>query len=164
MRTRLQPALDAGDFPGAVDCCRERLNAVPEDADTHRHLAQVLAASCEPGLAMRHARRACELAPDDLRFADGWHNLGTALQKLGDRAGAFTALKNALMLDPTRAETYLNLGNLLIGADQLLARLRSQNASTAPHFSIATTRNSLDLPHWPLHQRGGSKLFASWYK
>ena len=28
-----------------------------------------------------------------------------------DRGGAFKALKNALLLDPTRAETYLNLGN-----------------------------------------------------
>ncbi|MGH8608338.1 MAG: hypothetical protein ACREX9_13260, partial [Gammaproteobacteria bacterium] len=62
MRTKLQAALDAGDFPGALDCCRERLSEQPDDADAHRHLAQLHAASGEPGLAMRHARRACELA------------------------------------------------------------------------------------------------------
>ena len=35
-----------------------------------------------------------------------------------DRPGAFKALKNALLLDPTRADTYLNLGTLLIETGQ----------------------------------------------
>ena len=55
----------------------------------------------------------------DERYADGWHNLGTALKKLGQNEVAFTALKTALQIDPTRAESYLNLGNLLIDAGQL---------------------------------------------
>jgi tetratricopeptide (TPR) repeat protein len=55
----------------------------------------------------------------DARYADGWHNLGTALKKLGERESAFNALKTALQLDPTRADTFLNLGNLLIESGQL---------------------------------------------
>jgi tetratricopeptide (TPR) repeat protein len=37
--------------------------------------------------------------------ADGWHNLGTALKRLGRRERAFEALKRALKLDPARAGT-----------------------------------------------------------
>src|SRR5690606_15426336 len=53
------------------------------------------------------------------RYADGWHNLGAALRELGQPAPAFTALKNALLRNATRADTYLNLGNLLIDSNQL---------------------------------------------
>jgi cytochrome c-type biogenesis protein CcmH/NrfG len=45
--------------------------------------------------------------------ADAWHALGTALASLGHRAGAFAALRNALLLDSRRAHTHLALGNLL---------------------------------------------------
>src|SRR5688500_14333960 len=54
----------------------------------------------------------------DRRFADGWHNLGTALKRLGRKDAAFDALKTAVLIDPTRADSYLNLGTLLIEADQ----------------------------------------------
>jgi tetratricopeptide (TPR) repeat protein len=55
----------------------------------------------------------------DRRFADGWHNLGTALRRLGRYEEAFAALKHALLLDASRAGTYLNLGALLIESQQL---------------------------------------------
>jgi len=45
--------------------------------------------------------------------ADAWHALGTALAALGDRVGAYTALRKALSLDDRRAHTHLALGNLL---------------------------------------------------
>lgn len=54
----------------------------------------------------------------DPRYADGWHNLGTTLRRLGKLEQAFAALKQALLLDNTRANTYLNLGGLLIESQQ----------------------------------------------
>jgi Flp pilus assembly protein TadD len=50
--------------------------------------------------------------------ANAWHDLGIALARLGDRAGACTALRNALRLDAQRARTLLALGNLLFDSGQ----------------------------------------------
>ena len=44
LRVVLQAALDAGDFAQAPVLCHERLREAPEDADAHRHLAQLQAA------------------------------------------------------------------------------------------------------------------------
>lgn len=56
--------------------------------------------------------------------ADAWHALGTALATLGDRAGAFVALRNAVLLDGSRAHTHLALGNLLFDTGRLDDALR----------------------------------------
>ena len=57
--------------------------------------------------------RGSRLLSDDGSDVDAWHALGTALALLGDRAGAFTALRNAVMLDEGRAKNHLALGKLL---------------------------------------------------
>jgi len=56
--------------------------------------------------------------------ADAWHALGIALAASGDRAGAFTALRNAMLLDDSRANTQLALGNLLFDSGRLDDALR----------------------------------------
>ncbi len=73
MRLELQSLLDTGNFDGATQLCEERLRDEPGDADAHRYLAIVHAAQGRPGLAVRAARRACELAPADPR---PWSDLG----------------------------------------------------------------------------------------
>ncbi|MGH8479075.1 MAG: tetratricopeptide repeat protein [Gammaproteobacteria bacterium] len=108
MRTKLQAALDAGDLSGTLELCRERLSEQPDDADAHRHLAQLHAASGEPGLAMR---------------------------------------ADALLLDPTRAETYLNLGDLLIETDQFEDAVQcfERAAKHDPKLAAARTRLAQEL-------------------
>ena len=66
--------------------------------------------------AVRQRVEELRLDPDD---ASTWHQLGTALARLGDRAGALTALRNALLLDSTRADTHLALGKLLFDCGHL---------------------------------------------
>jgi len=61
--------------------------------------------------------------------ADTWHALGVALVALGDRARAFTALRNALMLDGNRANTQLALGNLFFDTGRLDDALRCYAAA-----------------------------------
>jgi len=56
--------------------------------------------------------------------ADAWHALGMRLAACGDRAGAFSALRNALRLDSGRADTHLALGNLLFDTGRLDEALR----------------------------------------
>jgi hypothetical protein len=36
--------LDGGDIAAAIQLCRDRIKAAPEDADPYRHLGQLLAA------------------------------------------------------------------------------------------------------------------------
>ena len=66
--------------------------------------------------AVRQHVQALRFDPDN---SDLWHRLGDALAELGDRAGALTALRNALLLDAGRADTQLALGKLLFDCGQL---------------------------------------------
>jgi Flp pilus assembly protein TadD len=62
---------------------------------------------------------------------DAWHALGIALAAIGDRVGAFTALRNAALLDGNRASTQLALGNLFFDTGRLDDALRCFEAVTA---------------------------------
>lgn len=63
--------------------------------------------------------------------ADAWHALGTALAALGDRVGAFTALRNAVLLDETRAHSHLELGKLLFDTGRFDDALRCFESAAA---------------------------------
>jgi len=78
--------------------------------------------------AVRRCSRRLRFDADD---ADVWHALGTALAALGDRAGALTALRNAVLLDGSRASTYLALGKLLFDTGRLDEALRCFERATA---------------------------------
>jgi len=67
----------------------------------------------------------------DRNDADAWHALGTALAALGHRAGAFAALRNALILDGARAHTHLALGNLLFDTARVEDALRCFECASA---------------------------------
>jgi Flp pilus assembly protein TadD len=73
LRVEVQALLDAGDFSGALALCQERSQEAPDDADAHRHLAQLQAAQGLFDLALLSARRAYELTPGDPRV---WSDLG----------------------------------------------------------------------------------------
>ena len=50
------------------------------------------------GLAVTHAREACELNPAN---AEGWATFGFVLERIGEREKALAALRRATTLDPT---------------------------------------------------------------
>jgi len=68
---------------------------------------------------------------NDINDADAWHALGKALAALGDRVGAFTALRNALFLDDRRAHTHRALGNLLFDTARFEDALRCFESAAA---------------------------------
>jgi cytochrome c-type biogenesis protein CcmH/NrfG len=76
----------------------------------------------------RTSSRRLRVDADD---AEAWHTLGTALAALGDRVGAFAALRNALLLDDRRARTHLALGNLLFDTARVEDALRCFESATA---------------------------------
>ncbi len=99
--------------------------------------------------AARCFRHAVEL---DSRYADGWHNLGTALKRARPEE-AFIAFKQALLIDPTRADTYLNLGGLLIESQQFDDALEC--FERAVHFDPTLARAQSRLA---AHLAGRGKL------
>jgi tetratricopeptide (TPR) repeat protein len=62
---------------------------------------------------------------------DAWHALGIALVATGDRVGAFTALRSAMLLDGSRANTRLSLGDLFFEIGRLDDALRCFEAAAA---------------------------------
>lgn len=106
----------AGRDREAVAAAQRACELLPRDPRAASDLGRVHALRERYDLAARCFHQAVTLDP---RFADGWHNLGTALRRLGRSEEAFAALKQALMLDGSRAGTYLNLGALLIESQQL---------------------------------------------
>ena len=93
------------------------------------------------------ARDAVERCSQVLRLnaddAETWHALGAALAALGDRAGAFTALRNSALLDETRAQTHLALGELLFDTGRLDDALRCFECAAALIAAPAQTAGHL---------------------
>ena len=67
---------------------------------------------------------------NDADDADAWHALGVALAALGNRVGAFTAFRNAILLDGDRAKTQLALGKLLFDTGRVDDALRCFDCAT----------------------------------
>jgi Flp pilus assembly protein TadD len=99
--------------------------AVPHEAEIARN-------------AVAHCSRVLRMNAND---ADAWHGLGAALATLGNRAGAFTAFRNAVLLDETRAHTHLALGKLLFDTGRLDDALRCFESAAArdPTFTHGET-------------------------
>jgi tetratricopeptide (TPR) repeat protein len=107
---QVQFRLRDGDLAGAVADCRARLAGEPDCADAHRQLGLLLAAQGEFGPALRHARLACERAPNDPRT---WSDCGRAhaMQRQFDEAAR--CFSTAIQVDPKHADAWHNLGTAL---------------------------------------------------
>ena len=106
----LQTALDTGDFARALVLCYERLKDAPDDADAHRHLAQLQAARGIFDQALLNAQRACDLTPGDPR---AWSDLGRVQVQARDLHQAVASFRRAVTLDPRYADGWHNLGTAL---------------------------------------------------
>lgn len=108
----LQGRLKSGDVVGALADCRARIEASPGQADAHRYLSQILAATGDFAAAHRSGRRACELAPDDPR---SWSDLGRVYALEGKLEDAARCFEEAIGIDPRHADGWHNLGTALKG-------------------------------------------------
>jgi tetratricopeptide (TPR) repeat protein len=106
----VQARLNAGDLAGALAVCRERAAQRPGEADAHRHLGELLGAAGECTEALGHARRACELAPEDPR---SWCGLGHVLGMAGELEEAARCFEASLAIDRRHADAWHNLGTAL---------------------------------------------------
>lgn len=69
-------------------------------------------------LATGYAWRAVELRPSEWQ---NWNMIGLMLKQNGDRERAIASFEHAIELDPSIPLPYLNLGNLLVGVDDIEA-------------------------------------------
>ncbi len=143
----LQRVLDEGDFDSALSLCQERVDADFNDADAHRYLALVHAAQGRRGLAVRAARRACELAPADART---WSDLGRVHIHAGKSLEAIECFRRAVQLDPRYADGWHNLGTAL-----------KQSGEREPTFAALKNALLLDPARAETYLNLGNLLIAS---
>lgn len=104
---RVRAELDQGRPARAIAICEAQLAEHPDDAEAHRHLAQLLAAGGAFDAAHRSARRACELAPDDPR---SWSDYGRVHVLEGRLDEATRCFVEAIRIDARCADAWHNLG------------------------------------------------------
>jgi tetratricopeptide (TPR) repeat protein len=90
-----------GQPAAAAECYRAAMARNPGFAGAHHGLGAALRMLEQDAEAARNFAQATKLAPD---WAVAWADLGTTLAALGDFAGAETALRRSLQLNPHQAE------------------------------------------------------------
>jgi Flp pilus assembly protein TadD len=106
----------------ALSPMQRGVELLPDDAEAHGNLGNVLRAHGQLEAAMRSHRRALELNPN---YAESHNNLGSILQDLGFLEEAVVSFRRATELKPDLALAYENLGNVL----SLLGRAEECEAS-----------------------------------
>ena len=143
----LRRAIEARDPREALRLCNERLATDPSDAEAHRCLGVLYAALEDPGRAVRHGLRACELLPDDPR---AWSDLGRVHALLGQLEDAIRCFEEALRVDVGHADAWHNLGAAL----ERLGRRR-------PAFEAFKTALRIDGTRADTYLAVGSMLVAA---
>ena len=88
------------DLAGAAREYQRALDALPDHAASHGRLGSLYLSLREPDRALVHARRAAELDPSALRFA----NLSWAAKESGDLAESLRWIQKAIEMEPGRKE------------------------------------------------------------
>jgi tetratricopeptide (TPR) repeat protein len=94
----------------ALPSMQRSVELLPDDAEAHGNLGNVLRAHGQLEGAVRSHRRALELNP---HYAESHNNLGSVLQDLGFLEEAAASFRRATELKPDFALAHGNLGNVL---------------------------------------------------
>src|ERR1700691_3079834 len=96
----------------ALQALQRASQVLPNDAETHYYLGNVLQDRGQFREAVARQRRAVELKPD---FAEAYDSLGSVLRDLGQLDEAVASHRRAIEIKPGLADAYNNLGNALVG-------------------------------------------------
>jgi tetratricopeptide (TPR) repeat protein len=100
-------ALDDNKVDLAFTLCNKHIEKNPDDAQAHRHLGLLNAASDKPGTAINSGKRACTITPDDPK---AWSDLGRIYAMLGQMDNAIQCFNEAITIDVKFADGWHNLG------------------------------------------------------
>lgn len=109
---------------------------LPDDAEVHCNLGNVLRGLGQFDAAQASYRRALEINPD---FAEAHYNLGNVLRSLGQLDDAATSYRRALAINPEFVEAHSNLGNILHDLGQL------DEAAASYRHALAIKPNNAEL-------------------
>ena len=102
---------------------------LPNDAEIHNNLGNVLQAHGQHAEAAASLRRALMLAPD---FVEAHANLGNALKDLGQLDAAVASYRRVLKINPNIAELHSNLGAVLHELQQFDEAVASHRRALEP--------------------------------
>jgi tetratricopeptide (TPR) repeat protein len=109
--------------------------AAPKDAATMNALGAAYLNSGRADLSAATLRNALRIDPD---LPEAYINLANALSRLGDQAGAITALANAIRLQPGSAAAHNNLAAIQAKTDFEQARYHFERAIRSdPDYAVA---------------------------
>ena len=120
----------------ALAALRRTTELLPDDADAHNNLGNLLRKLRRAGEAAASCRLALSIKPD---FAEAHSNLGNALKDLGQLDDAVACYRVALQIKPAYAIAHFNLGNVLRELGQFGDAVASYRhaVSINPNFSQA---------------------------
>ncbi|PCJ30227.1 MAG: hypothetical protein COA90_09940 [Gammaproteobacteria bacterium] len=107
LTTEVNAALDANDAKLAFKLCHDQIKNDPDDAQAHRHLGLLYAASGTKGSAINSGKQACTLTPDD---PYAWSDLGRIYAMLGEMDNAAECFNESITIDVKFADGWHNLG------------------------------------------------------
>ena len=110
-RERSRRLLAAGNPHGAVELWKQAMVDDPEDASIRLELGRLAQQMQQPAVALQEYAEATRLDP---RLAAAHAALGVLRLRRGDHSGAETALRQALLLEPTSHQVLTNLGSLMV--------------------------------------------------
>jgi Flp pilus assembly protein TadD len=122
-------AYRGGNWPGAVRHLAETVRLRPEWLEARANLADALLQGGDPAAAVTHYR----LVAERVNLPGLRRNLGTALFRSGDHAGAALFFEEALGLDPSSADLWNGRGAALLK----LGRQREAEAALRRALQIA---------------------------
>ena len=130
----------------ALHAMQMATNLLPDDAEVHCNLGNVLRGLGQLDNSAASYRRALELKPD---FAEAHYNLGNYLRDIGQLDNAVTHYRRALEIKPEFVEASSNLGNILHDLGQL-------------EDAVACYRSALEISpnHAESHSNLGNTLQA----
>ncbi|MBT9613719.1 MAG: tetratricopeptide repeat protein [Burkholderiales bacterium] len=113
---------------------------LPNDAEIHNNLGNVLQAHGQHAEAAASLRRALMLAPD---FVEAHANLGNALKDLGQLDAAVASYRRVLKINPNIAELHSNLGAVLHELQQFDEAVASHRRALELNPQYAAAHNNL---------------------
>lgn len=137
----------------ALPALQRAAELLPDDAEVHNSLGNVLMALGRNDEAMASYRRALAIKHD---FADAHSNLGVVLHKLGRLEEAVSSYRQALEINPELAGAHSNLGVSLLGLGLADAAVVSHRRAVEIAPDIANAHYNLGIALRVLGQFDGA--------
>jgi Flp pilus assembly protein TadD len=142
----------AGDFDGAIAELRAALRLMPDLAEAHYNLANVVRDAGQPALALQGYEAAVDYARKIKRvYPDALLNWGDLLSRVGKHDEAIAKFQAVLKIQPDRLQPKVGIGLALEGKGKLQAALKYFQETAVKAYNDAPLMTHIAVV---LHQLG----------